>query len=41
MNDKGQMIFEPNNTKFQLMIIETNQKDCYFPMFTDMEELRK
>ena len=40
MNDKGQMIFEPN-TKFQLMIIETNQKDCYFPMFTDMEELRK
>lgn len=40
LNEKGQMIFEPN-TKFQLMIIETKNDGCFFPMFTDMEELKK
>lgn len=40
LNEQGQMVFEPN-TKFQLMIIESQNKDCFFPMFTDMEELKK
>lgn len=39
-NEQGQMVFEPN-TKFQLLIIQTDKNECYFPMFTDMEELRK
>lgn len=40
IDENGQMVFEPN-TKFQLMIIETDKHDCFFPMFTDMEELKK
>lgn len=40
MDEKGQMVFAPN-TKFQLMIIENEAGKEFFPMFTDMEELRK
>lgn len=39
-NEAGQLIFEPN-TKFQLLIIEAADGRCYFPMFTDMQELEK
>lgn len=39
-NEAGQMVFEPN-TKFQLLIIEAADGRCYFPMFTDMDELNK
>ena len=36
----GQTVFEAN-TKFQLMIVETKEHACFFPMFTSMEELKK
>ncbi len=39
-NEQGQMMFEPN-TRFQLMVIQAESGDAFFPMFTDMEELQK
>ncbi len=39
-DENGQMMFEPN-TKFQLMVIQAENGDCFFPMFTDMDELQK
>ncbi|MGI6511465.1 MAG: enhanced serine sensitivity protein SseB C-terminal domain-containing protein [Catenisphaera adipataccumulans] len=40
MDENGQMVFEPD-TKFQLLLIETDTGDQYFPLFTDMQELEK
>lgn len=37
-NENGQLEFAPN-TKIQLMIIEDEQGNCYFPFFTDLEEV--
>lgn len=40
VEEQGQMIFSPD-TKFQLMVINDDRNNCYFPMFTSMEELKK
>ena len=38
-NENGQLEFAPN-TQIQLLIIEDTQKNCYFPLFTDLEEVQ-
>ena len=38
-NENGQLEFAPN-TQIQLMIIEDEQGNCYFPFFTDLEEVQ-
>ncbi len=35
-----QMVFDPD-TQFQLMVITDQEGNCYYPMFTDMDELLK
>ena len=39
-DENGQLGFEAD-TKIQLLIIQDEQKNCYFPMFTSLEELQE
>ena len=38
-NENGQLEFTPN-TQIQLLIIEDTNKNCYFPLFTELEEVK-
>lgn len=39
-NEQGELVFQPD-TKFSLMVVANADKELYFPMFTNMESLRK